>query len=74
MRCCICSINLYVAKTWTVRKIDKSFLESFKMCMEKDGQDKVNRSYENKCYTESKKKVTSYIQRKEGRLCWKHLA
>jgi hypothetical protein len=48
MRCCICSINLYVAKTWIVRKIDQNYLESFKMCLEKDGHDKVNKSCERK--------------------------
>jgi len=48
MSCCICSINLYAAKTWTVRKIDQNYLESFKMCLEKDGHDKMNRSCERK--------------------------
>jgi len=48
MRCCICSINFYVVKTWTVRKIDQNYFESFKMCLEKDGHDKVNRSCERK--------------------------
>jgi len=47
-RCCTLCINLYVAKTWTVRQIDQNYHESFKMCLEKGGHDKVNRSWERK--------------------------
>jgi hypothetical protein len=48
IRCSTCCINLYFTKTWTVGKIDQNYLESFNLCLEKDGHDKVNRSCERK--------------------------
>jgi hypothetical protein len=32
VKCYISSIALYVAETWTLRKVDQKYLESFEMC------------------------------------------
>jgi hypothetical protein len=31
VKCCIWGVGLYGAETWTLRKIDKKYLESFEM-------------------------------------------
>jgi hypothetical protein len=32
VKCCIWSIGLYGAETWTFREVDQKHLESFEMC------------------------------------------
>ena len=47
LKCYIWSTALYGAETWTLRAADQKYLESFEMwCLEKDGKDQLDRSYE----------------------------
>jgi hypothetical protein len=47
VKCYIWSIALYGPETWTLRAVDQKLLESFEMCcMEKDGKDQLDWSYE----------------------------
>jgi hypothetical protein len=40
-------VALYGAETWTIRAVDEKHLESFEMwCLEKDGDDELDRSCE----------------------------
>ena len=48
VKCCMWSIALYGAETWTLRKVDRKYLGSFEVVLEKDGEDHLDRSCE-KC-------------------------
>jgi hypothetical protein len=44
IKCWTWNIALYGAETWTLRKVDKEYLESFWiMMLEKDGEDQLDR-------------------------------
>jgi hypothetical protein len=66
VKCYIWSIALHGAETWTLRKVDKKYLESFEMCcwrrMEKIiWTDRVRNEEVHKYYTESRRRGISYI-------------
>jgi hypothetical protein len=64
VKCYIRSIALYRAETWTFRKVDQKYLESFEMwCwrrMEKISR--TDRVRNEKYYIESRRRGISYIQ------------
>jgi hypothetical protein len=74
VKCYIWSIALYGAETWTLRKLDQKYLESFKMwCwkrMEKKSwTDRINNeAVLHRVKDETKNKM------KEGQLDWAHIA
>jgi hypothetical protein len=45
VKCYIWSIALYGAETWSLRKLDQKYLESYEMwwVLEKDGEDKLDK-------------------------------
>ena len=46
-KCYIWSAELYGAETRTLRKVDRKYLEGLEMwCLEKDGEDRLDRSFE----------------------------
>jgi hypothetical protein len=61
MKCCILSKASYVAETWTLGKMIKKSLGSFKI-LEKGGEGQLHRSCEKCIALQSKKKGTSYVQ------------
>jgi hypothetical protein len=67
IKCYIWSIALYGAETWTLRKVDQKYLESFEMWywgrMEKiSWTDRVRNLLQRKYYRESRRRGISYIQ------------
>ena len=46
VRCYVWSIALYGAETWTLRATDQKHLDSFEMLLEKNGEDQLDRSCE----------------------------
>jgi hypothetical protein len=75
VKCYIWSIALYGAETWTLRKLDQNYLESFEMwcCrrMEKiSWTDRVN----NEAVLHRVKEHSSHNKTKEGKLDWAHIA
>jgi hypothetical protein len=76
VKCYIWSIAFYGAETWTLRKLDQKYLQSFEMwCwrrMEKiSWTDRVN----NEAVLHIvKKKYSPHNKTKEGQLDWAHIA
>jgi len=46
VKCCIWSVALYGAETWTLRAVDQKHLESFDVLLEEDGKDQLDRACE----------------------------
>jgi hypothetical protein len=66
-KCYICSIALYGAETWTLRKVDQKYLESFKMwCWRRMGISWTDPWGTKKCYRRGEEYLT--YNNKEGRL------
>jgi hypothetical protein len=43
VKCCVCSIALYGAETWTLRATDQKYLDNFlDVVLEKDGEDQLH--------------------------------
>jgi len=69
IKCYVWSIASQCAETWTLRKIDQKYLESFKMwCWRNDGEDELNRSCEKWSITQSQegKVYPTYNIQKKG--------
>ena len=43
VRCYVWSIALYGSETWTLRKLERKYLESSNMVLEEDGENKMIR-------------------------------
>jgi hypothetical protein len=69
VKCYIWSMALYGAETWTLRKVDQKYLESFEMwCWRRTERINWTDSVKNKTLHSVRRRVISYIHLKEERL------